>query len=499
MTICRHGRKLRRLAPAGPALAALLLASCAPVPNLGARPEPISSAQVAASQTFAGQNIVQADAAWPGDGWWKDWGDPQLDALIAEGLANSPDVAAAAARFRQAGAYAQQAGAARLPSLDLQGKVEETRQSLNMGYPAAFQAFLPQGWNDAGQVAANLGFDLDLWGKNRAAYAAATSQARAAALDAQAARLTLASGIASAYADLDRLHAERDLRGRELEIATASAQLLAQRQANGLENRAGVAVGTADVSTARIALSQADEALALRRNQIAALVGAGPDRGLAIARPHLAVAAPRALPGTASTDLIGRRADVLAARQRVEAAAAQIKVARADFYPAVRLDALFGFQSLGLGLLFDKNSQFGSVGPAVTLPVFHGGAIQGQYRGARAEYDAAVAAYDSAVLSAYQQTADAVTTSRMASARLADARAALASSQVAYDVMNARYKGGLATWLDVLQVEDRLLAARLNAAGLEAVVRNADVALVRALGGGFAPDTQTSLQGNAHG
>ena len=463
----------------------ILLASCAPVPNLGARPEPLTATQVEASRSLPGS----AGAQWPGEGWWQAYGDPQLDSLIAEGLARSPDVAAAAARFRKAGALAEQAGAARLPRLDLQGQVQEERRSLNNGFPAGFQSFLPQGWNDGGQVALNLGFDLDLWGRNRAAYAAARSEALAAALDAQQARLALAAGIASAYLDLDRLFAERAVRAGQLDIATQSRKLLAQRQANGLETRGGVAVSEAEVASARVALGEADEALALRRNQIAALVGAGPDRGLAITRPQLAPAAPRALPEGVTTDLIGRRADVVAARERVEAAASRIKVARADFFPAIRLDALIGFQSLGLDLLFDKGSQFGSVGPAISLPIFHGGELQGRYRGARADYDAAVAAYDGAVLGAYQQAADAVTTVRMASQRLGDARAALAASQEARDVMMARYKGGLATWLDVLQVEDRLLQARLAVAGLEAVVRNADVALARALGGGFSSPT----------
>ena len=475
---------VRAIAAAG--LMAGLLAGCA-APNLGARPEPLAPAAIAASRSLAGT----AGAEWPGEGWWKAYGDPQLDALIAEGLSASPDVAAASARFARAAALARVSGAARLPTLDASGKVGLEKQSLNMGFPPEFQAFLPQGWNDSGQLAAQFGFDLDLWGKNRAAYAAATSDMRAAALDARQARLMLAAGIASAYADLARLFAERDLRARQLEVATSSRALLAQREASGLENRGGVAVSEGEVANARIALSQAEESLALRRNQLAALVGAGPDRGLAIEAPRLAPAALRTLPEDVTINLVGRRADLVAARQRVESAASRIKVARADFYPAVRLNALFGVQSLGLGLLFDKNSEFGSVGPAVSLPIFHGGEIKGRYESARADYDAAVAAYDSAVLGAYQQTADALTTARMATARLGDARTALAAAQEGYDVITRRYKAGLATSLDVLQVEDRLIQARLGAAALETIVRTADIALARALGGGFAPSPVT--------
>lgn len=479
----------------GVPLAVLLLSACAAVPKLGPAPQQLAPADVAANRSLPGV----AGAQWPSDGWWNAYGDAQLDGLIAEGLRNSPDVASAAARFARAAAMSQQAGAALLPKVDLQGSVAEQKQSLNMGYPPEFQAFLPHGWNDTGQVAANIGFDLDLWGKNRAALAAATSDQRAAAIDVEQARLALSTGIALAYFDLARLQAERDLRAEQLNIAVSSQKLLAQRQANGLETRGGVATSEAELATARATLNQADEALDLRRHQIAALVGAGPDRGLAITRPTLAPVAPRGLPEGVTTDLLGRRPDISAARERTEAAASRIKVARADFFPSIRLTALIGFQSLGLGQLFATNSQFGSVGPAISLPLFHGGELQGKYRGARADYDASVAAYNSAVLTAYQQAADAVTTARAVSQRLADARAALAASQEAYGVITARYKAGLVTYLEVLQVQDRLLNARLSVAALEAAVRNSDIALVRALGGGFVAPAVTTSRDQNHG
>lgn len=479
---------------AGVPLAVLLLASCAAVPKLGPAPQPVAPSALAASQSLP----ASAAAQWPAEGWWSAYGDPQLDGLITEGLRNSPDVAGAVARFSRAAAMSQQAGAALLPRADLTGQAQEVKQSLNM-YSPAFASYLPQGWNDTGQVALNLGFDLDLWGKNRAALAAATSDQRAAAIDVQQARLALSTGIALAYFDLARLQAERDLRAQQLDIATRSQQLLAQRLTNGLETRGGVAISEADLANSRAALNQAEEALDLRRHEIAALVGAGPDRGLAIARPALATVAPRGLPEGVTTDLVGRRPDVAAARERVEAAGSRIKEARADFFPAIRLSALIGFQSLGLGQLFSANSEFGNVGPAISLPLFHGGELQGRYRGARADYDASVASYNSAVLGAYQQTADAVTTARAVSQRLADARAALASSEEAYGVMSARYKGGLVTYLDVLQVQDRLVNARLAVAGLEAAVRNSDIALVRALGGGFVAPAANASRDPNHG
>ncbi|MDE2621083.1 MAG: efflux transporter outer membrane subunit, partial [Sphingomonadales bacterium] len=304
-------------------LSSAMLGGCAPIPRLGPTPAPIAPAGVAAERSLAAAPAAAEagpqDAAWPAEGWWRAYGDPQLDALIAEGLAASPDVAAARARLDRASALARQAGAAAWPQLDLQGGVSEEKQSLNMGFPPAFKSVLPQGWNDGGQIAGSLGFDLDLWGRNRAALAAATSQRQAAALDLAQARLLLTVAIASAYFDLDRLMAEREIRQAQLADRSKTSELVAQRLRNGLETTAATAQSRASEAAARIAASQAEEAVALRRHQIAALVGAGPDRGLALARPVLAPVAIRAIPADATTALVARRPDVIAARERVAA------------------------------------------------------------------------------------------------------------------------------------------------------------------------------------
>ncbi|HEX7821227.1 MAG TPA: efflux transporter outer membrane subunit [Sphingobium sp.] len=492
----------------GASALALSLAGCAPIPDLGPKPVPRAPASIESRQSLPG-----TAAAWPGDGWWMGYGDPQLTALIEEGLRNSPDVAVAAARFRAAVGMAQQSGAPLLPSLDLQAGAGVTKQSYNNGFP---EAFVPHGWLGTGHSALDLNFDLDLWGKNRAALAAATSETRAAQIDAQQARLALTTAIADGYADLARLYDEREIAQRALDLRLASQKLIADRQANGLETRGSQRQADATASAARASVTAADEQIALRRNQIAALVGAGPDRGLSIVRPQARGLAQLGLPDDVTTDLIGRRPDVAAARERTEAAASRIKVARADFFPALRLSALIGFQSLGynsvftgagasggaapfIDTLFKKGSVYGNAGPAISLPIFHGGAIQGQYKGARATYDEAVANYDKTVLTAYREVADAVTSRRALDQRLTDARAALASSEEAYGIAQKRYGGGLSTYLDVLNVEDRLLSARQSVADLNARAFTLDIALIRALGGGFTVTAAQSTKDAPHG
>ena len=482
-------------------MAALLaLSACAAVADLGKAPEPRVASSIAAAQTLG-----EGSALWPADGWWKAYGDSQLDALMEEGLAASPDLAAAAARFRQASAAAQQAGAPLAPSLDLNASSAATKQSYNMGFP---KDFVPKGWLGTGQVALDFNFDLDLWGRNRAALAAATSETDAARFDAQEARLALTTGIGDAYADLARLYDERAIQERALEIRSASQKLVAERQRNGLETRGSVRQADATVSAARAALAGIDQSIAVRRHQIAALIGAGPDRGLAITQPRLGRLAGLGLPADVTTNLVARRPDVAAALARTEAAAKRIKVARADFFPAIRLSALVGVQSLGynssftdpsatgprsfIDTLFSKDSLFGNVGPAISLPIFHGGELSGRYRGARATFDEAVANYDRTVLGAYRDVADAVTGRRLLEQRLTESRAALAASEEAYSIAQKRYRGGLFTFLDVLNVEDQLLSARQSVAELEALTFSTDIALIRALGGGFATSATSS-------
>ena len=466
--------------------AGALLSACSTVPKVG------QSTSLRTAETIAAQQSLQQQGSgnWPAEGWWHAYGDPQLEALIEEGLRDSPDVAVAAARLRKAAAQAQQEGARLQPSLDASASAGAEKQSHSNGFPEQFIALLPQGLQDNARIGVDLEFDLDLWGRNHAALAAATSEGRAAAIDSAQARLMLATTIAAAYADLARLFDARDIRASAVEIRVASERLVTEREAEGLENRGNVRQAQAETLAAKSELAHANELIALRQHQIAVLVGAGPDRGLAINRPALAADLPVGLPDSVTTDLIGRRPDIAASRERVEAAAKRIAVARADFYPAVRLSAMAGLQAVGLGKLFESNSTFGSAGPAISLPLFHGGALRGRYRGAAASYDEAAASYNQTVLSAYGQVADAVTSRRAIAARLLGARKALAAGEEAYAIAKLRYEGGLSAYIDVLNIEDRLLLVRVAVAELVAAERTTDVALIRALGGGYDPDIQ---------
>jgi NodT family efflux transporter outer membrane factor (OMF) lipoprotein len=459
-----------------------LLAGCATVPDVGPKPFPAAAESLDSRVTFAG-----AVGQWPAEGWWEGFGDAQLDTLIAEGLKGSPDVAIAAARVRAADAMAQQAGAALLPRVGAEASAGGVQQSKNMGIPPEF---VPDGIQDTGHIAATFSFDLDLWGRNRAALAAATSEAEAARVDEAQARLMLTTGIASAYADLAGYYRALDVANDAVRVRTASADLSGERARAGIENQASQRQAESRGASARADVVALEEAIATTRNRIAALVGAGPDRGLSIIRPQIARPS-LGLPGNAGIDLIGRRPDIVAARLRSEAAAKRIDVARADFYPNISLSALVGLQSLGLSNLFKSGAEYGNGGAAISLPIFEGGRLQGRYRGSRADYDVAVATYDRTLIGALRDVADIVAQRAATERQLIGRREALGAAAEASKLAGLRYRAGLSNQIVQLTAEDSMVALSRTVADLEARQLVLDIALIRALGGGYRASNST--------
>ena len=458
-------------------LAASALSACATLPPAA----PAKVAKAPASYAVA-QSVAGPVRDWPGDGWWMAYGDTQLNGLMSEALAGSPTLAAAEARVRKAQALVDTAHARELPSVSGNAGVEDAKQSYNLGIPPQF---VPQGYNAYGKLTLDFNWELDFWGKNRAAVAAAVSDTKAPQADAAEARLMLSTNVAAAYADLARLYAERDVAERALDVQSETSKLVADRVTNGLDTLAEQRQAEADPLQSKADLAAIDEQIALTRNRLAALAGAGPDRGLSLTRPGPAALKPLGVPAELAANLVGRRPDVTAARWRAEAAVSRIKGARAAFYPDVNLAGFIGAQALHLDKVFASGSDIGSIGPAISLPIFEGGRLRAGLRGAEADRDDAVASYDAAVTEAFRQVADVVASSRALQSQLADSRASLAASEDAFRIATLRYKGGLATYPTVLLAEQGVLRRRRTVADLDARALALDVELVRALGGGY--------------
>jgi NodT family efflux transporter outer membrane factor (OMF) lipoprotein len=475
----------RRLVTALIAASLLAAAGCAQLPRLGPRPAMKTVQQLGSASAFSAPA-----SPWPGDDWWHAYRDPQLDALIGESLKDSPNLAIAQARLHAAAAVVEGASATRLPEIAGEADFTEGKQSYNDLIP---RQALPQGWRDYGQATLDLSWELDFWGKNRAALAAAVSEQKAAAVEVAQTRLILSTSVASAYADLARIYALRDFAAQTLTLRAKTADLFRQRQASGLETVASVREAEARQAAARGELLALDEDIGLQRNAIAALLGAGPDRALTIRRPTAQFAPAQGLPPSLALNLLGRRPDIVAARLRVEAAARRIDEKKAGFYPSVNLVAFAGVESLGIANLTKSGSDFGSAGPAVSLPIFNTRRLQGALRGARAGYDGAVANYNATITNALREVADAATSRKSLTAELDTSAAGVNAAQDAYQAINKRYQGGLATYLDVLVAQDALISAERSQAELKTRALSLDIDLVGALGGGFSSQGQQVL------
>jgi NodT family efflux transporter outer membrane factor (OMF) lipoprotein len=459
------------------AVASLLLSACAAIPHLGTPPTPKAPEAYATAQSFAG-----APGEWPSEAWWTSFKDPQLDALMEEAVADSPTMAQAQARLRDAVARSDADRSALFPTVTANASSNRQKLSYNGVIPGDA---VPHGWNDLGQATLDVSWELDFWGKNRSAFRAAVSDAWAADADAAGARLVLTASLADTYVRLAYLMDLHDVAATTLRNRQDAARLVQQRVAQGLDTQLPVEEAAARVSLAQASLADVDERVALTRNSLAALLGKGPDRGLTIARPTLSARLSPGLPATLGADLLGHKPEVVAARWRVEAAAKRIGVARAAFYPDVNIVGFLGFQSLGLGNLTAAGSGIGSIGPAIHLPIFEGGKLRANYRGARAEYDLAVATYDEALTQVLHETADAARSLDALTDRRIALDEALARSEKAYRLARARYEGGLSDYQTVLTAEDLMLQAQVDHTAIHMRAYALDVALVKALGGGF--------------
>lgn len=453
----------------------LLLASCSiPHQHEGTALQQMNELETSASMKKA------AEMDWPKDTWWTRYQDEQLNQLIEEALRDASTMAAAEARFNKALAGVNQAGALKKPQLGAAAEASMTKVSYR------YQAYAPpEGWNDYGSMILDFRYDLDFWGKNKALYAASESRLAMAEAEKASARLFLSTAVANNYAELARLYANLETVESAFEVRTKTVELLTKRHENGLENKGAVSQAQAAASNVEAELLRLEEAIVLQKNSLAALMGKGPARGESIVAPQIDLMKQFGLPVNSSLGLLGHRPDISAARWRVEAASHNIKAAKALFYPDVSLSAFIGLQAFGISDLFESGNDAGSAGPAIYLPIFSGGRLEGNLSSAEADYDLAVSEYNETLIQAIRQVADAASSMQALDSRIVKTREAVEAAKDAHQIATNRYEGGLARYLDVLTAEDALLASERMLVNLESRALSLDLALVHALGGGY--------------
>ena len=476
---------LRRSAFALSAVCLAVLAGCANYAGIH------SDKQMAAPASFATKQSLPAEQGhWPAAGWAEQFGDAQLKTLIDEALQSSPSLEQARARVAAAAAASEGANASTLPQVS--GSYSWTRQrfSENALVPPPFGG----SWQTENKAVVNASYDLDLWGKNREALKSSVSALRASEADAEQVKLTLTSAIARAYNELARLYALRDIAVDQLAQRQQVLRLTQGRITMGLDTDVEKKGAEADVATADASIASLDGSMQRVRYQLGALLGKGPDRGLAITRPTLGVGDVVALPDNLPADLVSRRPDLVAARWSVDATTHDIAVAKADFYPDINLAASIGLDALGFGRFLSAASRTVGVGPAIHLPIFDGGALRAQLKGRYADFDYAVAHYNDTLVNALSDVATQLSDIRSTDNELAASVRAQDAARRALQLALAQYKGGLTTQLTVLRAQANALNADQQVANLRMARRDRQIALAAALGGGYqeAPqNTQT--------
>jgi len=472
----------RRRAPVAVAAAAalLVLAGCADMGRVNAPAQPRTAAEVGLPAAGA------APAVFVDSQWWRAFGDPQLDRLVDQALQGNPSLQAARARLDKAEAAVSVARSADLPQIKGDLQLNRSLYSENYIYPDPLGGSI----QNSGLLQLGAGWELDFFGKNRAAIEAAVGNVRAAQADAEAARVLLASNVARSYVQWARLAAQRAVAERTLAQREETLRLVRDRVTAGLDTRLELRQSEGGLPEARQQVEALNEQIAITQHALDALV-ARPAMAESMAAPALASIRPIPVQPVLPADLLGRRADIAAARWRAEAATHDVDYARKQFYPNVNLTAFVGLQSLGFDQLLKSGSLQWGVGPAISLPIFEGGRLRANLRAKAADRDAAVESYNAAVFDAVRDVADQVTSIQSIARQQAQQRQAQEAAEGAYQIAVQRYGAGLGNYLNVLTAETAVLAQRRQAVDLAARALDTQVALARALGGGWQDDTET--------
>lgn len=456
---------------------ALALAGCAPAPVRQPPAVPLADGFRDIPAGWADANAKAPPL--PAD-WWQLYRDPQLNALEQQLIANSPDLASALARYRQAQAATGVARAAQSPTLGVSLNGQRDRQSDLRPLRGATS---PSEYN-SGTLQFDLGYEVDLWGRIARQVSAGEAQQQAAGADLAAARLSLQIQLADTLLALRG--ADADLRLlRETEAAyQRQAELMTRRHDGGTASGLDLARAETQLESTRSLLRQRQAQRDVQEHAIAALVGANaasfsiaPNDAGAFVTPVLPVGVP--------SQLLQRRPDIAAAAFRVAAASDQLGVARSALFPSLTLGVTGGLQSSDFDRFARASNLFWAVGPTLAVNLLDGGRRKAQIAGAEASLDEAGQRYRAVVLSAFQQVADQLTLlNNYAQAARSDHLAA-AAAQRALDLATQRYDQGAASYLEVVTAQTAYLQSRRSELNLTTRYRQAGVQLVKAIGGGW--------------
>jgi outer membrane protein, multidrug efflux system len=444
---------------------ALALCGCTVGPNYK-RPQVDLPAQ------FRGPEAAGADATTSfGDEKWSNvFRDPELQKLIRTGLANNYDVRIAATRIVQARAQVGLARSSQFPNVSGTG-----------GY---FSERVPGFGFNYFELVANFSWDADFWGKYRRATEAARAQLLASEWNRREVIATMVANLATYYFGLRELDLEKQISQQTLASRRESLQLTETLLNGGAGTLEDVRQSEQLVETAAAAIPDLERQIAQTEDAISTITGQNPGavaRGRELTEEPL----PEAIPAGIPSRLLERRPDIQAAEQQLVAANANIGVARAQFFPDLTLTGTGGLGSRTLGGLFSGNPLVYTFQPGITQQIFTAGRLRANLQLSEAQEQQYLLTYRQTILQALQQVSDALTAFQKYREYREHEQALAAAAQDAARLSELRYRGGAASYLEVLTTETNYYSAEIGLARAQLSERLSLVQVYQALGGGW--------------
>ena len=433
---------------------------------------------------------AEMDTLVPPPPWWKAFGVPELDALEAAALANNHDLKAALARIAQAEAQFAIAGGPMLPTVGLSASDQVLRRSsasaTSTSSTSSSRTSKPGVASHSYQGSVSASYELDFWGKNRAAIESAGATLRASEFDRDVVALTLTANVASAWFQVMALADRVETARRNLAIARQTLELAEKQESfgkvSGLEaaqQRSNVALIEAQVPVLELQRQQA-------RDGLAVLCGLPPARLGPVQATLSALSVPTLAAGLPS-ELLLRRPDIRKAEAGLRAANADIGVARAQLFPSITLTAERGYSSVHLSSLLEPHSAFWTLGAGLTATLFDHGKLMGNVRLSEAKKLELTEIYQTVVLTALRDVEDGLAAIRLLAEQEGAQALAVLSAREAQRLADIRYREGAVDYLTVLEAQRTLLQAEDGAIQTRLARFNAAIGLYKALGGGTGP------------
>ncbi len=428
--------------------------------------------------------------AQPGDAnirgdWWSIFGDPQLAALEAQVPTANQTVRSAEASFRQARAAIRFNRSNLYPTISTGPAISSNHISANN--PTGAQGFT---YGDF-VLPVDLSYEADLWGRIRRSIAAARENYQASAADFENVRLSLQSELAIDYFETQSLDAQKELLENNVTAFERALQLTQNRYNGGVASKAEVAQAQTQLDQTQAQEIDVDAARAQFEHAIAVLIGKNPEGFKLPVNPLKRV--PPAIPTGVPSQLLERRPDIAIAERQMASQNEQIGIARAAFFPQLLITATGGLQSGSIVDWFTWPSRYWAVGPQVAQYIFDAGRRRAQVESAQAGYDITVANYRQSALTAFREVEDNLAVLRILEGESAKQQEATTAAENSVQLALNRYKGGIATYLEVITAQSIALANQRTGVDLLRRRMDASVLLIRALGGGW--DTSKLPQG----